>query len=390
MPAISNIKSYSTRKLKVKNMEFMMEIIITFALSLVMMLLTVPKFKTFAVRIGLVDKPNHRKVHKNAVPLVGGLAIAFTASLALILNNTFLDNIRQNIYMISSALLLLLVGALDDRVQIKPLYRLTIQTACAYTLAATGSRITSLYGLFGIEEIPLIIQYILTVVVVVGVVNAFNLMDGIDGLAGSLALTGLFAFAILTYIHGERHQTMIFVALCGSIVGFLRFNLSKKKIFMGDGGSMFLGFILVASGIRIIEISQYNSTLDPAYTLLIVISVFLIPVLDSVRVYAGRIKQGKSPFMADKSHLHHLLLLIGLNHNYSVVAIILSSLGIGLAILTMTRYFTLTAVLFFGWLIFKILTKFLYAGKTLKDWKEQLNRMESGEGATYAQRKQGD
>jgi UDP-GlcNAc:undecaprenyl-phosphate GlcNAc-1-phosphate transferase len=358
-------------------MKFTIEMIITGAISLVMVLILVPGLKNLAFRIGLVDKPNHRKLHDDSVPLTGGIAIALGTALSLLVNNTFMEAFQENIYMLSAALLLLIVGALDDRADIRPIYRLVIQFGCAYMIAASGLRISSLYGVFGIGEIPASLQYGLTIFVIVGVVNAFNLMDGIDGLAGSLAIVGLIVFSVLSYAFGRYEYTIVFIALIGAILGFLRFNLSKNKIFMGDGGSLFLGFILVVSGIRLIELTNTYQNIDQSLILLIVISIFLVPVLDSIRVYAGRMSQGISPFSADKSHLHHLFLLTGLTHKFTTLAIVFSAILLVGITISLTYYFPMTIVLILAWLAFKMLTKLLNSNKNLKEWKNRIHQMES-------------
>ena len=358
-------------------MKFTIEMIITGAISFVMVLILVPGLKNLAYKTGLVDKPNHRKIHANAIPLTGGVAIVLATAMALLVSKTFLLGIHQHIYMLCAGLLMLIVGALDDRMDIRPVYRLVIQFGCAYMMAASGLRITSLYGIFGISEISVVFQYVLTIFVIVGVVNAFNLMDGIDGLAGSLAVVGFTAFSVISYSFGKYELTIIFIALIGSIVGFLRFNLSKNKIFMGDGGSLFLGFILVVSGIQLIELTNVHHAIDQSLVLMVVISIFLVPVLDSIRVYAGRIKEGISPFSADKSHLHHLFLLTGLNHKFTALAIVFSTILLISITLSLAFYFPMTIVLILAWIAFKLLTKFLNTNKSLKEWKDRIHQMES-------------
>lgn len=358
-------------------MNFTIELIITGTIAFFLTLVHVPTLNNLAMKAGLVDKPNHRKSHKNLIPLTGGLAIAIATVMALFLSSTFISGLRENMFMLGTSIIMLIIGVLDDRVDIKPIYRLVIQFGCAYAVAASGVRITSLYGVFGIEEIPVIAQYILTITVIVGVVNGFNLMDGVDGLAGSLALIGFIAFAIISYSFRKYDLTIIFMALISAILGFLRFNLSKNKIFMGDGGSLFLGFLLVVSGINLIEISGSYEPIPQYQVLMIVISVFLVPVLDSVRVYAGRMKQGISPFTADKSHLHHLFLLMGLSHKFTALAVTIACILLLLITVTLAFYFPMTIVLIFAWLAFKMLTQFLNTNKNMSEWKIKIQQMES-------------
>ena len=273
--------------------------------------------------------------------------------------------------------MLLVVGIIDDRRDIKPLYRLIIQFACAYAIADSGARIVSLYGVFGIEEIPLALQYGLTMIVIVGVVNGFNLMDGVDGLAGGLALFGFISFAIISVLMQEYSLTVIFLALVGAIIGFLRFNLSKSKIFMGDGGSLFLGFIMVVSGIKLLVLTDTANFEYGLEVLLVVIGIFLVPVLDSIRVYAGRIREGFSPFRADKSHLHHLFLQTGLSHKFTALIIVISSLLLVAISVGLAYYFPMTVALVVAWLAFKLLTILLKIHKDLKEWKIKISEIET-------------
>jgi UDP-GlcNAc:undecaprenyl-phosphate GlcNAc-1-phosphate transferase len=358
-------------------MKFNIEMIITGAIAFIMVLVLVPGLRNLAFKVGLVDKPNYRKLHNNAIPLTGGISIALAGTMALLLSKTFMSGIHENIYMLSGGFLLLIIGTIDDRMEIRPLYRLIIQFGCAYMMAASGLRITSLYGFFGIWEITVVFQYALTIFVIVGVINAFNLMDGIDGLAGSLAVVGFIAFSIVSYAFGRFEYTILFIALIGAILGFLRFNLSKNKIFMGDGGSLFLGFILVVSGIQLIEMTNVHHGMDQSLILMVVISIFLVPVLDSIRVYAGRMKQGISPFSADRSHLHHLFLLAGLSHKITAMAIVLSTIFLLVITISLAFYFPMTIVLILAWLSFKLLTKLLNTNKNLGEWKNKITQMES-------------
>ena len=358
-------------------MKFNLEMINTGTIAFVLVLVLVPGLRNLAFKIGLVDTPNHRKLHNDAIPLTGGISIALATSMALLVSKTFVSGIHENIYMLCAGFLLLIIGAMDDRMEIKPLYRLIIQFGCAYMMAASGLRISSLYGFFGIGEITIVFQYVLTVFVIVGVINAFNLMDGIDGLAGSLAIVGFIAFSIVTYVFGRYEYTILFIALIGAILGFLRFNLGKNKIFMGDGGSLFLGFILVVSGIQLIEMTNVHDSIDQSLILMVVISIFLVPVLDSIRVYAGRMKKGISPFSADKSHLHHLFLLTGLNHKITALAIVLSTIFLLAITISLAFYFPMTIVLILAWLTFKLLTRLLSSNRDLVEWKNIITKMES-------------
>lgn len=340
-------------------------------------LILVPMLRRVAVRIQLVDKPNHRKVHTTPVPLIGGIAIAMASALTLLVSYTFLHAGSRILMVLGAASVMLVTGVLDDKLDIKAIYKLIIQFGCAYFISASGIRIMSLYGLFGVYEIPVWAQYMLTNMVITGVVNAFNLMDGIDGLAGSLALTGFAVLAILSFVQHMPELTVLYAVFIGALASFLRFNLSKQKIFMGDGGSLFLGFILVVSGLNMLQPLSQGSVIQSSPVVFIVIGIFLLPVLDSLRVYRRRIKNGDSPFKADRSHLHHLFLLLGFDHKKTAFAIVACSVLIILVGLILSLYLPITMVLFISSVVFIVLSNVLTLNKNVVYWRDQIKELEN-------------
>jgi len=349
--------------------------ILTPVTALVLTLIFVPVTKKIALKVNLVDKPNARKVHSNPVPLVGGISIFIASFLTLAVSNHSWSNIGEIKVILSGALILLLIGIIDDKMDIRASFKLIIQIALSYFAFMNGLKIVSLYGVFGIYELPLTIQYILTLTIITGVVNAFNLMDGIDGLAAGLAIVGLSAFTYLAFLTDNSFLSVLYLALIGSLTGFLHFNFSKKnKIFMGDAGSLFLGFILVVSAISMIQSAKGTSDIN--MILPIVIGVLALPVIDSLRVYRRRIKNGYSPFRADRTHFHHLVLLLGLQHKFSSIIIIaVSGLIIMLSIVfgsLLGITFTILAIL----LIFAVITALLGIYKDVNIWREKIRQLE--------------
>lgn len=297
--------------------------LLTLVSSLVLTLAFIPATRKIALKINLVDKPNARKLHQNPIPLVGGIVICISSFLAFFVANISWANITEIKILLFGASILLLMGVIDDKMDMKASYKFLIQIVLSHFAFVNGIRIESMYGILGIYELDFTIQYILTLLVVVGVVNAFNLMDGIDGLAGGLAIIGLIFFSFLAFLLGKTYLIILYLALIGALLGFLKFNFSKnQKIFMGDAGSLFLGYILVVSAIILLQ--SAHKTQYSNLTLVVILGVFIIPVLDSLRVYFERIQEGKSPFEADKRHLHHLVLLLGLKHKKATFSILLS------------------------------------------------------------------
>lgn len=347
--------------------------------ALIFAILLIPVVKKVAVKIGLIDKPNARKVHLEPVPLAGGVSIAITTGLSLLLSSTFIDVFSDNIIWISGAMIMLIIGVLDDRFNVKPIYRLIIQLACAYAVAASGIRITSFYGMLGIHEIPISIQYILTIIVIAGVVNAYNLMDGIDGLLGSLTLVGSSVLAIVAYQFHRYELTVLYVALIGSVIGFLRYNLSSKKIFMGDAGSLFLGFILVVTAIKLLNATHEKNPGDQLKILLLVGGIFLIPVFDSLRVYRARIKKGISPFKADKTHLHHLFLYLGITHKKATLLIVILVILITAVIGGLIYLIPVVWVILTVTVVLIVVIALLTINQSVLEWTKKLKEIEKGD-----------
>lgn len=348
-------------------------------LSFLLTVLIIPLLKKWAIKIQLVDHPNYRKVHQNPVPLVGGIAV-FCASLIMLLL-ALTQNVVFTPYttLFATSFFLLIIGIIDDKIEVSAKYKLVLQLLLALILCLDGTRITSLYGLFGIYTLNSWTQYLITMVVIAGVVNAFNLMDGIDGLVGSLNLVGFGMFFIISLYLTAYELSLIAIIFLGTTLGFLRHNLSRSKIFMGDAGSLALGFLLVTLGIHTLQVEAYHQKIAPVYLFLLLFTFFAIPVFDSLRVYMGRIKKGNSPFKADKSHLHHLLLGSGLNHKKTALSIIVYCLvffaiGIGLAPTCSTTVISLLTLLLF-WLGIRFLLLITH----FQHWKSVLKKMECKE-----------
>lgn len=343
---------------------------------LVVLIITQPLIK-LAITIGLVDQPNHRKVHKQPIPLIGGLSIFIASSLALGLLLPFKPEIYSHMSIYISIVLLLIVGVIDDQFEIRAILKLAVQLALAHVVYSAGIRIESMYGIFGVHGLSEWMQYALTIFIITGVVNAFNLMDGIDGLAAGLALLGFSVFSILAYLTGQYDLLLVYLTIIGALASFLRFNLSKRnKAFMGDAGSLIIGFILVVSAIKLLQASQNTSTIS---TVAIgVIAVLIVPVFDALRVFRRRMKAGKSPFSSDKTHLHHLILFSGLNHKpatIGILLIVLALLSLGyLSYNIVGINLALISMLF----VFAFITKFIKFFNQMKHWKHEIQDMEVG------------
>jgi UDP-GlcNAc:undecaprenyl-phosphate/decaprenyl-phosphate GlcNAc-1-phosphate transferase len=343
--------------------------------AFIWVLITAPTVRAIAVKIGLTDQPNPRKVHRQPVPLVGGILIFCATLFSLLIQVAAVHEGNAMYVFFAGSLMMLVTGVIDDRLDVRASYKLVIQIALAWFVYSSGIRIESLYGLMGIDTIPTYAQGVLTMIVIVGVVNAFNLTDGIDGLAGGLAFLGLVTYCFLSVYLGKNELLTFFCALIGAIIGFLRYNFSRtQKIFMGDAGSLVLGFILVVSGIILLQASE--GTAYVSTTVATVSGVLALPVIDSLRVYRGRIKAGHSPFRADRTHFHHLVLSLGVKHKTATTLI----LGIALCILVIAfilgSLFSFTCTIISLLLFFALTTSILQLNMAVTTWRQKIKELE--------------
>lgn len=329
--------------------------------------------RTAAQKLKLVDVPNSRKVHHTAIPLIGGLVIGIVV--ILLMGITISNSLKEILPIIITSYIMLLVGALDDKTDIKAIYKLGIQLCVSIIIATSGIRICSLYGLFGVYEINIYLQYILTVLVITTAVNSFNLIDGIDGLAGSVAGIGFGLFFIITLIEGNISLARIGILFIGSILAFLKYNFSQKnKIFLGNSGALFLGYLLICLGIYITKFD--NNITNYPYGIFFILSVFTIPVIDSLRVYADRILRGKSAFKADKTHIHHHLLQLGLSHKkITLIFVSINVLVLTIQIYFFKIYFIYTILLSF--IAFILIFKLIKTINLFLTWKNNIKKMEN-------------
>jgi UDP-GlcNAc:undecaprenyl-phosphate GlcNAc-1-phosphate transferase len=272
--------------------------------------------RALAPPLGLVDNPDERKCHSGSVPLVGGLAMflgVFAGSIAYGRFHTF-----GHVLLATSAVLVL-KGALDDCHNLSVYIRLLAQTIMILVMiAATGTYIHTLGHLFGHQVVLGQLGIPLTVVAVIGLLNAFNMMDGIDGLAGGLALVAIAAITAFVGLKPLRATLALVLLLGAAMLPYLLANLGLlgRKVFMGDAGSILVGYLLAWTLIRLSQLPQAH--LSPVDVLWCV----ALPVLDTFAVMYRRMRQGKSPFKPDRGHIHHILLRAGLSSRATLVALI--------------------------------------------------------------------
>ena len=272
-------------------------------------------FMDFGATLGLVDKPNERSSHTRIVPRVGGIAI-FVPYLALglilhLINADLLANSTP--YWLGLAAIVVL-GTVDDRIDLPSSIKFLIQFAVAtYYVLSSGNYVDNMYGLFGIGALPAWLGITLSIITVVYLINAVNLIDGVDGLSAG---TSLLSIGLITTLMGGGEYYFSFAFIGLGLLVFMGFNYSeKRKIFLGDAGSLGLGYVLATLAMEFLfsgnnHIEHLN--LNPVIVAILILGY---PIADTMRVFIIRLSMGVSPFTADRRHMHHILLDKGFTHS---------------------------------------------------------------------------
>ncbi len=285
--------------------------IFAFIISLVATMILIPPIMKWADKIGAIDIPDARKVHKEAIPRVGGIAMVAGTFVSIAL---FAEFDQQLISILIGFAVIWGFGLWDDKCDLNYKIKFLGQLLAVVIVVAWGDVIVRTVPFLD-EDIPDYLAIPFTIFALIGITNAINLSDGLDGLAGGTSLISISMIALLAYDAGGDLVVLICMAVAGSILGFLRHNTYPARLFMGDTGSQFLGFSL---GILVIVLSQnVNSAMSP------VIALFILglPILDTIAVMSQRIYENRSPFSPDKNHIHHKLLELGFDQ-YEAVFII--------------------------------------------------------------------
>ncbi|MHC1698720.1 MAG: glycosyltransferase family 4 protein [Geobacteraceae bacterium] len=286
-----------------------------FIIALFTAMIMIPYLQRWAIDTGAVDLPDERKVHKRATPRIGGVAICMAWLFSLLV---YVDMAREVRGILAGSLIIFFTGFIDDLYGLSPKKKFIGQIiACSVTISVGHITIHSLGDLIGIG--PLLVPDLLTVpftiLAVVGIVNAFNLMDGLDGLAGGISTIALTALLILGYLSGNHLLISLCAALLGGVLGFLKYNIYPARIFMGDTGSLLVGFVIAFLAVLLTQ--SPGAEIQP----LIPVLILGLPIADTIRVMGNRMLKKKSPFSADKTHVHHQILDLGLDHRRTVVSI---------------------------------------------------------------------
>lgn len=296
------------------------------SLAFLITFFVLPAIIKIAAAKQLFDLPDSRKLHQRPIASLGGVGmfVGFFLTDLLLVSQQALPQLQ---YYLAAAIVIFFLGLKDDILIITPLKKLVGQMiAAAILVHLAGLRITGLHGVLGIQAIGPIGQLVLSYGVIILLINAYNLIDGIDGLAGGLGLLNMAAFGLLFLLGGDGPHALLAFAMGGSLLAFLLFNHQPAKIFMGDSGSMAIGFFNALFTLRLLHLSEASGGQALPAVVPLVAALLSVPLTDTLRVFSIRLLKGRSPFAPDRNHVHHLLLQRGFNHRRATLACVVANI----------------------------------------------------------------
>jgi UDP-N-acetylmuramyl pentapeptide phosphotransferase/UDP-N-acetylglucosamine-1-phosphate transferase len=323
--------------------QYWLSLTLSFLSAVFIAALILPAWINVCTRWKLFDRPDGRKHHVSIIPSQGGIAI-----FAAFMVSFFLFGLTQGIVefqaLAAALTILFFTGFFDDLTDISAKRKLLVQVAAAAIVTASGLRFHTLNGFIGIYELSPVLQYAITIFVLLFLVNAFNFVDGLDGLATSIALLIFSVFTILFYIQHQYFYVSLCVCMIGALLSFLYYNFYPAKVFMGDTGSLVVGFLIACCTVKLFTIWFASPVISygPSLTL----AALFILIFDLSRVVFIRLSNGISPFKADRSHLHHMVCRQQFGHR-GATAILL-----GFNFLFMSTVFFCSHLRFITFLIF--------------------------------------
>ena len=315
LEVIANFLGYSSLYLKV---------ILSFSLSFLLTFIAIPKIIRVSYRKQLMDVPGNRSSHVRKVPRLGGVAIYFAIA---VVSALFSPDMLFKIPFFSAALVLLFfIGLMDDLLVVAPRKKLIAQIISALMIVVGSNvRIHSFFGLFGIYDLPYMVSVVFTTLIIVLIINSYNLIDGIDGLASGVGILISLCFVFIFFRLFDYSMGFLAIAVLGSLLAFLYFNMSEQhKIFMGDTGSMVVGYLIAFMAIKFIDLSSMPYVMIKSAPV-VAIAILIVPLIDTLSVIIIRLMKKKSPFAADQNHIHHRVLRLGFSHVQTAVIICFSN-----------------------------------------------------------------
>ena len=329
-------------------------LIVAFVSSIALSLALTPWVMHVAKIVGAMDKPNERKVHSTPTPRLGGVAIFISVFMSLIalfiLDRGFIINTwiasKEGLFLFGSLALVLALGIWDDIRSLRPLQKFLGQFLLSVLMYFAGFSVTKVTSVFGVGFLNVgLLDFPITVLWIIGVTNAINLIDGLDGLAAGIALIAAMTMLPMALMQGDIGSAVLIFLLTGSLLGFLRYNFNPAKIFLGDSGSLFLGFMLAVLSVK------SSTKITTGFALLLPILALGLPIMDTLLSMIRRVLRPALPntatgknhvskfgsmFQPDKSHIHHKLISKGLSHRNAVLVLYLVSCGLGLSAFAIT------------------------------------------------------
>ncbi len=340
----------------------MFDVLLCISISFTITFLAIPVIINVAEMKKLFDMPDARKIHQVAITPLGGIGIFAGFIFGCLLTINFRDASEFQ-YFIAASLVIFFLGLKDDILVLSPIKKFIGQVLAAFLIIYYGRiQIRSMHGFFGIHEIPEMFSLLISYFSVIVIINSFNLIDGVDGLAGSLGLMSAALFGIyFMSVHMEPYYVLAF-SLCGTLLAFLIFNFQPAKIFMGDTGSLLIGVVNAILVMKFIDPGTGPESVNPIISSPAVgFTILMIPLLDTLRVFAIRIFKRRSPFSPDRNHIHHLLLDRGMSHrtitlllvavNASMVVFVYMARSLGCTILILSviaLFFTFIAIAYYS------------------------------------------
>ncbi len=305
-----------------------MSIIISIIAAFIVTFILLPIIIKVSRSVDLLDAPDRRKIHRVSTPALGGIGI-FVGFMVAVFMAVPLAELATLKFFLFGLIIIFFMGIRDDISSLMAKHKLLAQVFAAFLVVYFSDiRLTGFYGMFGIGEMPEWFSIPFTIFVLVGLTNSFNLIDGIDGLAGTIGILILSFFGWVFLTGGYYAYSVLCLSVVGSLFAFLLYNWNPSRVFMGDTGSMILGFIISSLAILFINVAPEMTLgyFEITSSVSVCIAALILPIFDTVRVFTIRFSNGKNPLDPDRNHLHHGLLKLGLNHAQATIFLALFNL----------------------------------------------------------------
>ena len=346
-------------------------VVLALVVALVVSFLTTPVVKTFAYKVGAIDVPKDaRRMHKVPIPRLGGLAIFIGFMVSILLFVKITPEMKS---ILLGAVIIVVLGVVDDIMALPAMFKFVVQIVAASIPATHGVQILAfsnpnifsdnLYWVLGWLSIPF------TVIWIVAITNAVNLIDGLDGLANGVSAISATTMLVIALVGGQSQVAIVLAALVGACIGFMPYNMNPAKMFMGDTGATFLGFILATMSIQ--GLFKYYAVISFVVPFLIL----GLPIFDTAFAFIRRIAHGQSPMHADRSHIHHRLIDMGLNQKQAVATLYVISAILGLSAVVLTTGGEQKAMLLFAALciVAVVAARVVFPKEVTKELTEELH-----------------